>query len=302
MTWRRTRDLLRTVRCGEVVLMVGFPAAAGLYGMTVLTSERWGILAWTVLGMLCFAISVYAINSLFGRSLDARNPKFASSPLLSGTVTSNQLLFVIVASLAGGVAGLALAARHSMAPVILMLMLWVGWAWYSHPKGLKSIPFAGSALHVVAGAIMFLVPYTLQRPLDLRGSVLAAVFSLAFASGHANHEIIDRAADAAGGVRTTAVVFGARWVHWYGTCLAMAAYTVAGVGSAIDALAWQESAPFVALGAGHVVVGLSVSRTALDTRSANTYRTIYRLMFAAATMLTVLVHLTILWRREALPW
>jgi 4-hydroxybenzoate polyprenyltransferase len=144
--------------------------------------------------------------------------------------------------------------------------------------------------------MMFLVPYMLQRPLDARGAVLAMVFALAFASGHANHEVMDRQADAAAGVRTTAVVLGARWVHGYGTVLALLAYVVAAGGWAAGELVWQEAVPFVVLGATHVAVGVYRFVRTLETRTARQYRRIYRVVFAAATVLTVLGHLSILVR------
>ena len=60
--------------------------------------------------------------------------------------------------------------------------------------------------------------------MDARGVALGAFFGLVFAAGHLNQEVRDHESDAAAGIRTSAVAFGARRGFLASFCLFSAAY------------------------------------------------------------------------------
>jgi 4-hydroxybenzoate polyprenyltransferase len=64
--------------------------------------------------------------------------------------------------------------------------------------------------HLLGGALLFLLGYTLSRPFDLKGLLIGLFFGLAFAGGHLNQEVRDYEGDLLNGIRTNAVVFGRR--------------------------------------------------------------------------------------------
>ena len=275
--------MIRTLRLPEVGLMLGFPGAAALLGLLSMDVSSFGRAAGSVGALAPVAVSVYALNAWGGAEADARDPKFARGAILE----ARTLLAVAAAGIVLGLVAAWLVAPWFAAGVAA---LWLVWAAYSAPHGLKGVPGAGTALHLPAGVLMFLLPYAVVRPVDERGLWLAALFSLAFAAGHANHEVMDRCADTAGGVRTLAAVAGARAVHRLGLVLATFAYLAAGLGWWRGVIAPVEAAPFLVAAPFHLAIGAAADADP-EGASAYRYRARYRILFAAATVVATAGHL-----------
>ena len=65
-------------------------------------------------------------------------------------------------------------------------------------------------VHLVGGALHFLLGYSVGSVIDGRGVAIASFFALTFAAGHLTQELRDYQADARSDIRTNAVIFGRR--------------------------------------------------------------------------------------------
>jgi 4-hydroxybenzoate polyprenyltransferase len=102
----------------------------------------------------------------------------------------------------------------------------------------KGSPVAASVNHLTGGGLHFLLGYTMLHPLDARGVSLSLFFGLVFAAGHLNQELRDYETDRAGGIRTTAVVFGRRRGFLASFCLFTTAYALIVVLAALGSVPW----------------------------------------------------------------
>ncbi len=271
----------RVLRVKEALLMVGFPTAAGLFGMTALTVETAATLAGMVVSLAWISLSVYAANAWAGWDADANDPKFVGA---GDRVGRSRRVGLGVASLVTLALGLAAWSALVEVPIAAVAALWLLWLLYSHPRGLKQVPFGGIVAHLLGGAWLFLVPYGMFRTVDARGAALGAAVTLAFAAGHLNHEVMDRDADALSGLRTTAVARGAGFAHRLGLALALLAYLAAIVGGAYGIVPSGEAVPFVIAAPIHLGLGLRALRSGLSSATAATFRCRYRLVFGAAVV------------------
>lgn len=285
---RRAWDLARGLRIGEALLMLGFPTTAAVLAMPALDAGAAAGLAATAFCLGWMSLSVYAANSWAGFGVDSGDPKFSSSPQRAGRIGRGELLVVSLATLAIGLLSFAvLLPQHTLAAAAL----WLVWFAYSHPRGLKRLPFTGTLLHLAGGLLMLLIPYVVQRPLDARAWLLAGVLVVAFASGHLNHEVLDHASDAAGGLATTAVVLGPARTHLLSMTVAAVAYLTAAAGWRAGILAPWVAAPFVAAAPVHLALGIACRRAGLDRHAVLAYRRRYRFVFGLATAAAVAGHL-----------
>jgi 4-hydroxybenzoate polyprenyltransferase len=97
-----------------------------------------------------------------------------------------------------------LSASHAVIATVCVVLA----AAYSHARGAKATPFAGTLVHLVAQPLLFHLGYLSFAPLSIRSLALSAFFALLFAGGHLMHELKDHDADLAAGLRTNAVRFG----------------------------------------------------------------------------------------------
>ena len=278
------RELARSIRVGEALLMMGFPVAGAVYGLPNLSARVLGVAVVALAAMVPIALSVYAWNALGGLATDRRDPKFCRDPRLAGRVSPEWLQGVAWAGLVVGT-GLGLVIAPWFAACLGAL--WFLWYLYSRPNGMKSVPGAGTAAHLVGGALMCLPPYMVVRPLDERGLFVALILCCAFAAGHAHHEIMDRRTDSAMNVRTGAVAWGARRAVWLGLAFACASYAAACVAAVTGALSWWQAAPLVFAAPVHIGCGLRVLVSADVERSNRLYQRRYRLIFGGAIALSL---------------
>ncbi len=284
----RTVALMRAIRVGEALLMLGFPAAAGVLGMRGVTPGALRAPLPVLAALVPIALSIYAFNTAVGFGQDRHDPKFQRNPLHLGSIRRGSLYAVTGGGALLGFFILAVAARRTV-PVVGLL--WLVWLAYSHPRGLKTMPGLATMAHLAAGTLMFAVPYVVGRPMDPRGLVLSLFFGLALASGHANHEAIDEPADRSSGVRTLAVRYGRRAASALNLVVAAAGYLVLASGLAAGTVEAGVALPFLAAALVHLPAGLRLRRRGLSTRGLCRYRTLYRTAFAAASAAACAWHL-----------
>jgi len=189
----------------EATLMIGFP----LIGMLIALDD------WTRVGALILKFTVatyglvmyvYCLNSWGGREHDLANQRLNTNPAVTGEVTPNELLGLTI----GGaiVSGLLYQLWFPHCRWFWLLII-VNWTFYSHPRlYYKSQPVRGTIIHFIGGVLQFLLGYAAVRPTGGTAWAVAVYFSLAFAGGHLNHEVMDYDADKEAGLKTSAVVFG----------------------------------------------------------------------------------------------
>ncbi len=158
------------------------------------------ILIWLV--SFFTILSVYAINSGFGKSEDASNHRLSSLRVIQPKVFIG---FGIVFLLPAFLIGFYLDYRVTLFTTIIFLI----WFAYSHSKyGLKYKAIYGTILHFVAQIIHFNMCFIVFREINSFSVLISVYFSFAFASGHLNHEIIDYLADKSARIKTSAVKYG----------------------------------------------------------------------------------------------
>jgi 4-hydroxybenzoate polyprenyltransferase len=101
-------------------------------------------------------------------------------------------------------------ARHGIGSGTVAAIACLGILYSDTEADGKGVPVLASLIHLVGGALHFLLGYTVARPIDLSGLAISLFFGLVFAGGHLNQEVRDRDADLRNGIRTTAVVLGPR--------------------------------------------------------------------------------------------
>jgi 4-hydroxybenzoate polyprenyltransferase len=281
-------ELAQSIRVGEALLMMGFPVAGAAYGLQGPQSGELIRAALALASMAPLSISVYAWNAVAGLETDGRDPKFRDDPRFGGGATARRLRHVGWGGLAlGGAVGAALGPWFA----VTIIALWALWYLYSRPGGLKAIPGGGAAAHIVGGATMFLAPYLLVRPADPRGLWLATAFCLAFAAGHAHHEIADRVSDRGARLRTGAVTWGPRRAFQLGLVMAVGAYAAVAAAWWTGALSMLEAVPYAVAAPIHLGCGLAGSRVR-DLDAANRrYQHLYRLVFGGAVGASLVVGL-----------
>ncbi len=283
----RVMTLGRAVRAGEALLMLGFPAVAGVLGLASTNVGAVRSLAAVMVALALLSLSIYAFNTAAGFPFDKHDVKFSTNPLHLGSVQPRSLYSLTAL---GAAAGFLVAAWWTIELLPALVAMWVIWLLYSHPRGLKRIPAVASAAHVVAGALMFVVPYVVDRHLDNRGVVLALFFGLILASGHANHEAVDEPADRVAGIGTLAVRMGRFCASTLNLILAGAAYLLLAGAALTTTVEPGVALPFLAAGAAHLFAGVLVVRRP-TTEVLRTYRCRYRALFAAASLAACGLHL-----------
>jgi 4-hydroxybenzoate polyprenyltransferase len=153
---------------------------------------------------------------------------------------------------------------------------------YSHPAihG-KAVPVLSSTLHLVAGILHFLLGYSLEGPIDLRGVLIGLFFALTFTAGHLNQELRDYEGDRLNGLRTNAVTFGRTTTFLAGLALFTLAYAhlvaLALAGLVPPALGWLGALYPIHLGLSVVTLRGGLTYESM-TRFRDRYRALYALL------------------------
>lgn len=191
--------------------------------------------------------SIMVTNDYFDRRVDRFNPKKEKSPLVAGTATPRRALGLMVTlSAAALLAGFALDAGFGAAITAGLLL---SFAYSAPPVRLKARPGGDVAVNALGyGGIAFTGGWSLGEgwgePFPI-GPM--AIVALAIAAGYLPTVMMDRQADAAAGLRTTAVALGHRasWILGF-EFLAAGNLLMAGL-SAADLYVGPGFLPYVVL-------------------------------------------------------
>ncbi|HNT27049.1 MAG TPA: UbiA family prenyltransferase [bacterium] len=190
----------RAYRFTEVFLVAGFIFVGSFFAASDARALFGARPALFFLASYLVTLAVYAFNSWAGSSDDAANPRLAVVP-------DDRSPAVAAASLIAALA-LFLIVERRAAPCAAALFVLS--ALYSYPRfGAKYLPRAGTALHILGGAVQFQIGWLMFGEIGVRSLALALYFGLILSAGHVNHELIDLDADRAAGIRSGAVRYGA---------------------------------------------------------------------------------------------
>jgi 4-hydroxybenzoate polyprenyltransferase len=208
--FRRAARALRHVAGGrwlEVLLLQASPllGAAFAGGASAIGLGR---LATLAAGSVLLTAHVFVFNDWAGRHGDLNDPHRARRVFAHHGIGSGTVAAIAVALLANAM--VALAALGFAAAGLGAAIACLGILYSDTEADGKGVPVLASFIHLVGGALHFLLGYTVARPIDLSGLAISLFFGLVFAGGHLNQEVRDRDADLRNGIRTTAVVFGPR--------------------------------------------------------------------------------------------
>lgn len=273
---------LRALRLPEAFLVAGFTFAGMALSAADGASLLTGRAALFLIASYLVIVSIYAFNSWAGFEEDLSNPRLALSPSISRRLFASVSLFTITA------AGVLFAVIAPLA-IPYALLVWFLWGGYSFPRrGAKYLPLAGTFMHLLVGMVQFHQGWMWNGAVSEASLLLSLYFALLLASGHLNHEAIDREADRAAGVTTGAVRFGLRrwaWVHLITVAASCAALIAASFVAAIPAL---RLVPFFAASAGHLFsAGRLVAGLDRDQLVFVRHRMRYRLLFGGAGIISL---------------
>jgi 4-hydroxybenzoate polyprenyltransferase len=269
--------LLSCLRVDEVLVLQGSPLIGACFSIGALTSSKLVAAATLGIGSLCLVAHVFLLNDWSGVAGDLRDPNRAPRTFHAKGVSRPEvgLLAAVLLALSLVLFGFLGAVPFALALAIAGLS-----ALYSAPAfHIKGLPFANSALHLVGGALHFLLGYGTFAAIDGRGIAMAGFFGLVFAGGHLMHEVRDRDGDQSNGIRTNAVAFGKACGFGAGVVLFTVAYAL------LVSLAAFEVIPRVLVFAGalyplHFGASLRAWHAGLDVPSLLRFQRCYRLLYA----------------------
>lgn len=152
-------------------------------------------------------IFIYGINDIFDGDTDEFNPKKEDKEHRLEPEDRSWLRYLVFACLALGI-GLALLASNYKASMLFLLFLFLAWAYSSLPFRFKAKPFI-DAISNVHYAVIGFVAYTLISGDYPPGWVVVSAWCWT-ASMHIFSAIPDIESDSRAGLKTTAVLLGAK--------------------------------------------------------------------------------------------
>lgn len=202
------RRYLSCLRPQDIVALQGTPLLGAAFAIR---SPGWQDLVplLTLLVADVFLVThIFLLNDWSGLTTDLTDSNKAASVFTTRGVGRKEL-----GGVTAGFLVLSLLLFSLLGPITLCLAVAIASlsALYSLPGfNWKGRPLLNSAAHLAGGILHFLLGYSLERAVDLRGLAIATFFALIFAAGHLTQEIRDHQADARNAIRTNAVVFGPR--------------------------------------------------------------------------------------------
>jgi 4-hydroxybenzoate polyprenyltransferase len=274
---RSPLHLLSGVRFGEVAVLQGAPLIGAMFSIGTLTPDNALILAAVLVGSLSLVAHVFVLNDWAGIHGDLRDPARASRTFIDKGVGRTELGYLAIGLL---VLALSLSWLVGLTTFVIAVVIAGASALYSAPVfHMKGLPILGSTLHLVGGALHFLLGYAAFSAIDERGMVISCFFALVFAAGHLTHEARGFEGDSLNAIRTNAVAFGQKQSFIAGLVLFTAAYAL------LAALAAIGIVPRVLLLAAilyplHLWMSLRALRSGLTGESLSRLQHCYRLLFA----------------------
>jgi 4-hydroxybenzoate polyprenyltransferase len=285
---RSLRGLLSCIRLDEVLVLQGAPLIGALFALRDFAAGDLPQLAALVAGNLLLVAHVFVLNDWSGFHGDLKDPNRAARTFAAKDLDRAAVGYLALGLLA---ASLAILGMLGMTTLVFGLAIAGLSALYSAP-GIhwKGRPLLGSALHVVGGALHFLLGYATFAAIDARGVGISAFFALVFTAGHLTNEARDPDGDALNGFRTNAVVFGRARSFLAGLVLFTAAYALLAL-LALRGLLPDLFAYAVALYPLHLAATLRARRAGLTFASLRRLQRVYRAIYALIGLLMVVTAL-----------
>lgn len=202
------RRLLACIRFDEVWVLQGAPLLGALFAMRGFAPADLLTVAVLVAGNICLVAHVFVFNDWAGIAGDLKDPHRAGRTFMRHGVDRGAVGRLALALLA---LALLLFSHLGGAAVLLALTIAGLSALYSAPviHG-KGRPVVSSVLHVLGGALHFMLGAAAFPPASWHAAAIGLYFGLVFAAGHLTHEARDHEGDSLAGIRTSAVAFGRR--------------------------------------------------------------------------------------------
>jgi 4-hydroxybenzoate polyprenyltransferase len=286
---RRLSRLLSAIRWDEVLVLQGAPVIGTMFSIGALTVDKILLLAVFAVGSCCLVAHVYVLNDWSGIHGDLRDPNRAAQAFTTKGISRAEFGFLAIALLA---LSLLLFAILGKTPLVLALAIAGLSALYSAPLfHMKGLPLFNSLLHLVGGAVHFLLGYATFAEIDARGISVGCFFALVFSAGHLTHEARDCEGDELNVIRTNAVAFGRTQSLFAGLVLFTAAYALL-----VALAAWGVVPRVLMLAAAlypvHLFASLRAMRAGLSFESLSQLQRCYRALYALiGVMMVVTVRL-----------
>ena len=281
---RRLSRLLSAVRWDEALVLQGAPLIGTMFSIGAWTAHNLLLLAVFAVGSCCLVAHVYVLNDWAGIHGDLRDPNRAARTFATKGIGRTEFGLLAISFLAVSVLLFALLGRE---PLVLALAIAGLSALYSAPVfHMKGLPLFNSLLHLVGGAVHFLLGYATFNAIDARGVAIGCFFGLVFAAGHLTHEARDCEGDELNVIRTNAVAFGRARGALASLGLFTAAYAL------LVALAAWGAVPRILMLAGalypvHLFASLRAMRAGLSFESLSRLQGCYRAIFAIIGIMMV---------------
>ena len=197
---------LPCIRYHEVLVLQGSPLLGTAFAVGHVSVEAIAWILVLAVGSFLLVAHIFSFNDWAGITEDSKDPNKSASVFSTRGLSPRGVLLLSAALL---VAALLIFLFLPLRTLMLAVAIGALGAFYSHPStNAKGIPIASSAHHLIGGLLHFLLGYSLFRPIDQRGALIALFFALTFTAGHLNQEVRDHDGDRLNGLRTNAVAFG----------------------------------------------------------------------------------------------
>jgi lycopene elongase/hydratase (dihydrobisanhydrobacterioruberin-forming) len=279
-------NYLKSARCAEVTMMLGFPATGLLFAFSsyeqLLNKNTFIFL----IAIFFLSSAIYSFNALAGIKEDEKNER------LKENLGSDRKIFFIVTLFLFSVIFLALfftIDKHLGLFSIISFFLWFS---YSFPKlGFKYRPVAGTAIHFLGQIIHFHMGYMIISNFSATSMFISIYFALLFSSGHINHELIDHDADKKMNVNSGAVYFGKNiwekvsFIMFGSSTVYMVFLITAGIVEMLYGI------PFVVAGTFHIVYRAIFLKAQFERKRFVKERSFYRIAYFFAGLFFMILKL-----------
>ena len=172
------------------------------------TAESVRPLMLLVAANICLVAHIFLTNDWADMNADLSDPTKTDWFFKAGSENRYDIAGPMIILLA---LSLFLFSQLGSIPLVLAVAIAAASALYSLPQfHWKSRPILSSVLHLVGGALHFLLGYSVAGVINGRVVAAASFFALTFAAGHLTQELRDYQGDARSEIRTNAVIFGQR--------------------------------------------------------------------------------------------
>jgi len=205
---RRAQIYYKGLRVKEIILIGGITFIGLVFNTNLFIPKIF--LKWILIMLSSYSLLSHAFlsNDWSGYYYDKYDVNKKNRPLIKGEMSLTE---VRILSLILLVISLILAATVSYISLIIVAAIVILNYLYSGRKVfLKSVSVISTIIHGLGASLGFLLGYTYNGTLDLRGIYFAFYFGIVYSAGHLNHEILDFDSDKKSGISTNANVVGKR--------------------------------------------------------------------------------------------